>query len=121
MAVFDTIQFEITEQHIKLIENMYFEFYDWVEFGAPGVDPKRPYGNSDVYNDMAEILSITPAYVDEDDPTDIEFSDDQYALMDRLHKETAQALQIIVRTKSFEPGTYEAEEYSDNWRRAEKQ
>jgi hypothetical protein len=32
--------------------------WDDCEFGAPACDCKRPYGNSDVYGDMAEILGL---------------------------------------------------------------
>ena len=41
---------------------MYVGWQD-CEYGAPEIDPKRPYGNSDVEGDIAEILGWE---VDED-------------------------------------------------------
>jgi len=51
------LSFEITREHLKLLKNMYVGWDD-CEFGAPNIDPKRPYGNSDVINDIANALSI---------------------------------------------------------------
>lgn len=50
-----TRDFYITDDHIKLLKRMYVTWYD-CEYGAPCVDPKRPYGNSDVEGDICEIL-----------------------------------------------------------------
>ena len=47
--------FELTEEHIKLLRQMCVSWDD-CEFGAPAIDCKRPYGNSDVYSDIAKIL-----------------------------------------------------------------
>lgn len=47
---------------------MHIGYDAWTEFGAPEVDPKRPYGNSNVYLYLAEILGIEPG-VDEDGNT----------------------------------------------------
>jgi len=112
--MFDKIKFTITEDHLKLINNMYVE-YDDCEFGAPAVNPKRPYGNSAVYADMGEILGIIPTIIDEYDEDCSEFDDDQVAMMDKLHNETAMAIQIIFKTKKFEVGDYECEAYSTDW------
>jgi hypothetical protein len=48
-------EFTVTEDHLKLLRRAYIGWDD-CEFGAPGIDPKRPYGNSDVIGDIAEIL-----------------------------------------------------------------
>lgn len=51
------MEFEITENHLKLAKNFVVDWcYD--EYGAPCIDPKRPYGNSDVDVDISEILSV---------------------------------------------------------------
>lgn len=44
-----------TADHVALLQSCY---WDWNgdEFGAPSMDPKRPYGNSDVENDLAALL-----------------------------------------------------------------
>jgi len=46
---------EITNDHLKLLEKAYWKYED-CEYGAPAIDCKRPYGNSDVEEDIAEIL-----------------------------------------------------------------
>lgn len=48
------------ERHLVLLRRSFWDWNDY-EFGAPSMDPKRPYGNSDVENDLAELLpELTP-------------------------------------------------------------
>ena len=102
-----TDTFEVKEEHIKLIQGMYINYSDWAEFGAPVVDPKRPYGNSDVYRDIAEILEIPLPDFEEDEW----FTDEQQEFMLNLHKETTKALQILAQHLKLEIGKYEQEMY----------
>jgi len=111
------IIFELREDHLKLVRRMNVGYRDDLEFGAPVIDPKRPYGNSDVFNDIAKILGIEPEGAGDDEP---EFTEDQKGRMLELHKETATALQVILAANSFELGIYESEVYKDNWRRVQK-
>jgi hypothetical protein len=80
--------FTITENHLKLLKRLNVDWDD-CEFGAPCIDPKRPYGNSDVLDDIAEILGVKKTK---------EF--------DRLHKEMQIVLQIIFVTGKIEVGDY---------------
>ena len=105
-------QFTITNDHLKLLRRMYISWYD-CEFGAPAVDCKRPYGNSYVYGDIAEILDIIPP--DQDNGED--WSESTILQMDILHKQMALVLQIGIRVGYFRTGLYEAEEYTENWTR----
>ena len=100
--------FELTENHVKLLQNAYVD-WDGCEYGAPAIDCKRPYGNSSVEQDIAEIIGVK--YNDEDD--------DQREELRNLHLETRTALQIILATKSFEIGVYEKlNEYNDrSWKK----
>ena len=92
------LEFTITEEHLKLLKR---NFVDWedCETGAPAINCKRPYGNSDVANDVAEILEWPVDYNEElsEDVTD-------HAL--RLHAETQTVLQICLSTQSFLAGKY---------------
>lgn len=45
----------ITNEHLKLAAALQWR-WQGAEYGAPEVDPKRPYGNSDVERDIAEEL-----------------------------------------------------------------
>jgi hypothetical protein len=104
-------QFEVTDDHIKLLRRAYVGWDD-CEFGAPAIDCKRPYGNSSVHSDIAEILDITPAASDGD-----EFSQEQYDQMERLHKETQTVLQIVLSTGTMKAGTYvKSDNYGTDWR-----
>ncbi len=111
-------EFELTEQHVKLLTNMYVEWWD-AETGAPGIDPKRPYGNSWVSGDVAHILGIVSEETDEDDEDEKRLSDEQENFCHRIHSETQTALQIVLSTKSFEPGLYRLRETYDvtSWER----
>lgn len=102
--------FTVTEDHIKLLRHAIVGWED-CEFGAPSIDCKRPYGNSSVYSDIAEILGIEPE--DEDDQ---DFSSEQFDRMALLHKETQTALQIFLTTGQMLVGEYEADRYRDDWK-----
>jgi hypothetical protein len=97
-------RFVITADHLKLLRNLGFEYDASVEFGAPCVNPKRPYGNSDVYGDLREILNEgrPEPYSDED--------------LLRLHKQMTTVLQIIARTGRVATGRYDARKYFNDWK-----
>jgi hypothetical protein len=105
-------RFTVTEQHIKLLRAANVSWGD-DEFGAPCVDPERPYGNSAVYADIAHLI-----WEIETSDSDI-FSDSMVEAMDRLHGETKTALQIFLATGVMEPGDYVAPQYTRNWRKVD--
>jgi hypothetical protein len=115
-AVFDDMrfitEFTVTDQHLKLLNRAYVGWDD-CEFGAPEIDCKRPYGNSDVIGDIIEILGV---------PEDQWSDGDEGILPDaeldltRLHAETATVLQIALNTGEFRTGRYIREKYGD-WHR----
>lgn len=109
-------RFELREEHLTLLQRAYVQWND-CEFGAPEIDPKRPYGNSGVAYSVAEILGI-PVPDDEKDPGAYEA---WYERMCDLHRETEQALQIVLYTRSFVPGVYKlVGRYTPTWVLAEK-
>lgn len=96
------MEFTLTEEHLKLLQRMYVGWNDSAYDGAPGVGLKRPYGNSDVEGDVIEILGW-------DDSVYANGDDRPEELVERalaLHRETEIALQIVLTTRSFQPGTY---------------
>jgi hypothetical protein len=101
--------FEMTKDHLTLLTKMYVGWQD-CETGAPEIDPKRPYGNSDVELDIAEILGWE-LFVNCDEEKQL--SKKQFDMAQKLHKETKQALQICLLTQSFIVGVYEKKSYSD--------
>ena len=118
-SVYDKIrnvtEFTVTDEHLKLLRRAYVGWDD-CEFGAPAIDCKRPYGNSDVIADIAEILEVPDdQWRDEDGDA---FPDAEEAFT-KLHAETAIVLQIALATGEFRPGRYVCEKYGRNWRPAE--
>lgn len=101
------IKFELRPEHVKLLSSAYV-YWEGGEFGAPSIDCKRPYGNSSVIEDIAEILGLEQF---EDADGEKHLSKEQVELCEKLHGETEQALQIVLSTKSFEPGIYVREQY----------
>jgi hypothetical protein len=130
----DMKRFEIKPQHLKLLQRFNVGWDD-CEFGAPEIDPKRPYGNSSVHQDMLEILGIKELkegiYEFELDGRKwllkgedkynvyLEGADEEDLLdeLNKLHKEMETALQICLFTQKFETGIFESEEYSDRWKK----
>jgi hypothetical protein len=123
-ALFDVIRhferFTVTDEHVRLLRRAYVS-WDETEFGAPGIDPKRPYGNSNIYGDIAEILGL----VDGDWQDEVEENwpppELEWRFL-RLHVETAIALQIALTTGEFRPGRYvRANGWENHWKRDEAQ
>ncbi len=71
--------------------------WNYCEFGAMEINPKRPYGNSDVIGDIAEILG---GEVDDDGEVSPEFAATAY----RLHRETEFCVQILLTLGAIEEG-----------------
>jgi hypothetical protein len=91
----------ITEHHLKLLKCANVS-WDSCEFGAPAIDCKRPYGNSDVVGDMIDILMG-----ETDENTREKLHETMYEWFESLHKELETVLQIVLVTGEFKTGTYE--------------
>jgi hypothetical protein len=90
------VEFTLTEDHIKLLRRTYvYEDLSTYEYGAAWVNPKRPYGNSDVEEDIIDILGWP-----------VQDEDDERAAAAKVHSETPIALQIVLSTGTFTPGVY---------------
>lgn len=105
-------EFTVTEEHLKLLRRAYVSWDD-CEFGAPEIDCKRPYGNSDVIEDIGEILGYPEEHYR--DPV----TEDYYEIVadnfTKLHAETVIVLQIALATGEFKVGRYQCDKYSANW------
>lgn len=110
------VRFSLKPEHLALLRRAYIG-WDNCEYGAPAIDCKRPYGNSDVEGDIGEILGIAPAGAPGEHDDEPYFTDEQRAEFAALHIATRDALQIILSTGSFEPGVYERERYGSTWKR----
>lgn len=124
--------FELKEEHLKLLRNMYVDWDD-CEFGAPRINPKRPYGNSGVLQDMLELFGLEEIkeggqvfkfkffgkeyLLKGEDKHNIDLTDEKElaALLVKLHEETERALQIVLHTGQFKTGKYQKEPYGIEW------
>lgn len=109
-------EFTIKPEHLKLLQRAYIR-WDSVEFGAPAVDSKRPYGNGDVINDMIAILF---GDLPEDVSARLDVVMGDYLI--KLHHELETVLQICLVTQKFEVGRYiKKEEYDTrSWTKESK-
>ena len=95
------LKFTVTEDHIKLLKRAYVGWDD-CEFGAPEIDPKRPYGNSSVFSDISEILGIQPN-------SEGDFTSDQEDYIMKTHRELQTVLQIFLQYGRLVAGTFTRE------------
>ena len=100
------MKFKITDDHIKLLRRAYFQWQD-DEYGAPEIDPKRPYGNSYVIGDIAEILEIEPELETRGQSN---FSPRQIKHMEGLHHDLLTVIRIMLQKATFFTGVYELDD-----------
>ena len=96
------IEFELTKDHLKLLRGAYV-IWDNTEHGAPAINPSRPYGTVDIIGDMERVLELEP----------LTYHPDALAL---LHRQTAVALQIVLKTGKYKAAKYRADKYTQNWK-----
>jgi hypothetical protein len=105
---------------LNLLQSSYVGWNDG-EFGAAGIDPKRPYGNSDVLGDIVEILypEIWADWSSSEQDDLEEFVTRKgitFKSLDNIHNELRTALQIVLKTQSFQTGAYRrSSDYSVDW------
>jgi len=90
--------FEVTEDHLTLLSSTYIDWWD-CEYGAPVINPKRPYGNSDVEEDVCQRLGWEPDDLGEYSRTILKKAGE-------LHRETEVALQICLSRLEFKTGVF---------------
>jgi len=87
---------KITKEHLILLKNMNVGWQE-CEQGAPEIDPKRPYGNSDVEGDICELLGIQRVSVNYEEGFRTE--DLEYAA--KIHKEMGNVIKYIFNNYDF--------------------
>lgn len=101
-------EFTVTEEHVALARraNVRWHYTEWG--AAPGLDLKRPYGNSDWHADVAEIVegAFLNAMGDGAREDYIEANTERW---ERLHAEMALAMQIFLTTQQFDMGRYRSQ------------
>ncbi len=105
-------QFTLTSDHITLLRNATVWWND-MEYGAPGIYPKKPYGNGDVVGDMAKLLGVEPVLTDDGETR---WPPGTSERMGKLHRELEDALQIVLLASIVSPGKYVSDDCRHNWR-----
>ncbi len=117
-------QFEVTEEHLKLIKSVLWE-EPTTEFFMQ-VNLKRPFGNSGFPSITRDMASILGKRYWEDKLTEIEYVEDAHgkeearAWLSRMLIETSYALECCCQNLNFNPGVYRNSEngkYIRNWER----
>jgi hypothetical protein len=112
---FEDQEFELRPEHIKLLRAAHVTWYE-IEAGAPAIDGKRPYGNSDVARDVIDEVGERMGWErDEDNCTPRQWREQKEAAI-RLHQEMNMALQVVLNTGTFESGTYVSDWYGREWK-----
>ena len=108
---------EITADHLKLLQRSCWRWGE-VEYGAPEMDGKRPYGNSDVLGDIAKITGVAvpdDPWVDVDEWLD--HHPDVCARLRRTHEEMLCVMEIVTSLLTFETGVYARPDGWSPWKR----
>lgn len=115
-SAFAVSDFTVTEDHLKLLRRAYVT-WNAISISAPTIDTKRPYGNSDEWGDMAEILGVPDSEWQDENGDCRPEAENRFA---QLHVQTAIALQIALAAGEFGPGRYtRAEDDITSWKRCE--
>ncbi len=105
--------FFMTREHLALARRLWIVWYrggDW-SYGAPGASTYRPYGNSGVLDDIAEIIG----YRRPDPEADERYTLEEKRYLERLHHEMHLVVQIILHTGQMKPGVYKKPQLGKDW------
>ena len=94
-------RFELTQAHIRLLRHANIVFREGMCWGEIGLDQKRPFGNSDIVGDMAELLAIRPVLTDDEETHWPPGTTDR---MTALYRELGTALQQRPQSPARGPG-----------------
>ena len=107
-------RFTVTEDHIKLLEQLNIGWYTG-ENDAPAVDSKRPFGNSDLEGDIIEITGRLSLEEIDECEGDIPAEHREWA--QAIYLEMAWVLEIMTKRarQGIVPGEYRCDRYRRNW------
>lgn len=103
----------VGEHHLAIIRR-----FNWTwgggDYGAVGVDTKRPLGNGDFLADVGKLIGLVPGADQWGDPHWSEV-DAQTIMM--AFAEACVAVEILSERLSLEPGSYIKRGYGATWER----
>ena len=98
-------KFELKEEHVKLLQELYFQFDESYYEGFPCVGAKRPFGNSYIEGDIAYIIGY-----EGEDPDEFTEEESEYLLS--FYRELHIVLKIVTQLKTFDLGVYEYTDFN---------
>jgi len=106
----DPTYFLLKREHLALLAEAEIDFDEHAEYGAPLIDPKRPYGNSmGIEEDIARAVGILG-------PTeDRSLTREEHDTCYTLHRELASALQVVFQARQMTPGYYVFDKERRKW------
>tara|TARA_R110001632_G_scaffold211149_1_gene336525 strand:- start:8003 stop:8374 length:372 start_codon:yes stop_codon:yes gene_type:complete len=118
------IKLQLKKEHINLLKHLSWnELSKDKQISTSNLETDSPFGGFDYYEDMGIILYGKP---DEFIPSDLKaienvdpftWSEEQREEMDQLLSELPLALEVVLSTKSFEPGNYKARFHIREWKK----
>ncbi|HNB52266.1 MAG TPA: hypothetical protein PK530_10005, partial [Anaerolineales bacterium] len=97
--------FTVTPTHLAMLKRLSFH-HDWGDYylGGAYVSHRRPYGNSDIYGDIAELAGLPQPDWDEGE----DWAETQIQQMLGLHYDMTQVLNLAVEMypEPLTPGLY---------------
>lgn len=113
------LKFELKEDHIKLLKNLKWSINEVTNYivstGNGDEFGESPFGGDNIIEDMYIILYGKPDEFDILNDSIIEINQSDIENMETLFSELPMALDIILYTGSFEPGSYKTKWYDRNW------
>ena len=100
-------EFTVTEDHLKLLRHIHL-YWDYGEgYGAPAINPKRPYVDSYVERSIAEILDAPDGDWEWDEEGEfLDLTPEAREHFTRLHVETMIVLHVTLAAGELRPGRY---------------
>jgi hypothetical protein len=112
----DNLKITVTEDHLKLLKSSVWMAPDIISRSdwdcAPCMDTKRPFGNSNLPEDIHRVLETVPAFTK---GTDKFYSDEQDKYAWKTYYELALVLDVCTEFLSFELATYERSATYHDW------
>ena len=99
-------EFTVTEDQLKLLRHAHLSWDYGEGYGAPAIDPKRPYGDSYVERDIAEILDAPDSDWERDEEGGLDLTPEAREHFTRLHVETMIVLHVVLAAGELRPGRY---------------
>lgn len=109
------IKFELTEDHIKLMNHLSFDIHDDGGLYVP-TENGTPYGGFSLIEDCGLILYGKPEEsFDPISPYGPQYSEEQKEYIKKIYNELPYAIEIVLTLKTFKIGKYKRSWNQLNW------